>query len=200
VEAEPPELDEASETRSRIVAAVLFLLILLLLGVLWWAMSQDRDILRGDEHFSRQRYAQALEYYLKSQRRGSMWGRPGLLLKIGWSYERLGQHGRAGEFFFKVLTEFPESPCTAQARSGAARAIQEVGKGDAFDPAQPGSTTLVRARSEWHKRYNRLVLELRKGGPGVSAQLEQAYREYKVAYEAYVREVKAGLLALDEGS
>lgn len=188
---------EAEDPRHRLVIVGLLLAVLLIAWILYGAVMRDRDLERGKEHFSRQRHAQALSYFLKSAQRETWLARPEVDYLIGISYERLGQSERAGDFFMKIMKEAPGSDWDQKARSGMRRVFKDL-EGPGGEGAPEGSP-LVAARKELHVRYNRLLIALRENTSGVTPALEKAYKEYRLAHEAYKNAIRAGLKALDRG-
>ena len=192
---EDPE-PEPDDPRHGVLVVVLLLAILLIAWVLYGAVMRDRDLERGKEHFSKQRHAQALTYFLKSAQRDTWMPRPEVDYLIGISYERLGQSQRAGDFFMKIMKDAPGTDWEPKARAGMKRVIEVIED----DPrTEPGASPLVAARKELHVRYNRLLIALRENTSGVTPDLEKAYEEYKLAHEAYKQAIREGLEALDRG-
>jgi tetratricopeptide (TPR) repeat protein len=184
-----------------LVVAVLLILILGLLWFLYAGMTQDRDFLRGDEHFAKQRWADALGYYLRSEKNHTWGKRPRLTYRIAISYERLKQYVRSVDYFMQLQKNFPTGEWGEKSREALVRVLEIIntqGGGAGVGERLGGlSTPLTVAKAEWHKSYNHLILAVRENGPGVSASLEQAYQDYKAAYQKYVREIEQGLRRLD---
>jgi tetratricopeptide (TPR) repeat protein len=187
---------EPEDPRHKVAVLVLLLAILLIAWILYGSVMRDRDLERGKEHFAKQRHAQALDYFLKSAQRSTWMARPEVDYLIGISYERLGQSQRAGDFFMKIMKEAPGTDWDRKARSGMQRVVNVIEDDPRTDP---GSSPLVAARKELHVKYNRLLIALRENTSGVSPALEKAYREYKLAHEAYKKAIREGLEALDRG-
>lgn len=193
----PQEPEVAPEDPRHKVAVVLLLLAILLIAwVLYGAVMQDRDLERGKEHFAKQRHAQALTYFLKSAQRETWNARPEVDYLIGISYERLGQAQRAGDFFMKIMKDAPGTDWHRKASTGMQRVVRILEEDPRDDPE---GSPLAAARREMHVRYNRLLIALRENTSGVSAELEKAYKEYKLAHEAYKKAIREGLEALDRG-
>lgn len=180
-------------------SALLLVLILVLLGFLYAAMSRDRDKERAKELFAQQRHQDALGYLKRSEQAHRLRQDPELFYMLGAVYERLRQPDLAGGYYLRLLKDFVGTAWEKKGKEGILRIVLVPPPPGPGGPGT-GSTVLINARDTWHRSYNRLVSLVRENRSGVSADLEQAYREYKAAHEGYVREIKAGMMQLDRGS
>lgn len=191
------QLQERRErTRNWIAVGFLVLCILGLVALLWWGISQDRDFLRGDELFTEHRYSEALTAYNRSEQRNTWWERPQLTYRMAACYERTDQPTRAGDYYLKLSLENKGTEWEAKGRSGFLRVVRVL-NGPTVTTPTGQKTPLTEARAELRRGYTLVLEAMKKNRAGVSVQLEQAYQDYKRAYETYVREIQQGLRRLD---
>lgn len=188
----------------RVLVGILAGLILLMLLVLWSAVSRDRDLTRGEELFAQGRYMDALGYLLAAERQAGPFRRAEVLHRIATCYLRLDQCDRANDFFFMILQENAGGEWADKAKQGIDFCFNRptvTGPGGG-----PGVTALVAAQRELRRHYTQLLVKL-ADPPRADvdqermrrAQVQEAYEAYKLVYKAYTDQITQALKDLDRG-
>lgn len=177
--------------QKKVLVGVLAVLVIALLIVLFMMLSRNRYEQEGDRLFERDRYEAAVEKYVKAQGSFRLFDRGGVDFKIGLCYLNLGDKTRAMDFFFKVIREHRESANGIM----AARAVRRIHEDVLDTDTKVGNfgqdeTPLVVMRRDFQRSYRVLLRSLKKNQSGVSAELREAYQEYKLSFKTYQSELK----------
>lgn len=177
---------------------LLLLAILAMLWVLYGAITEDKNMVRGDQALARGKLRRALDFYLRSESEAGYFALPERTYKIATIYHRMKDYERAVDFYIRVLKESGSGEYYELARNGQMKALAALNTGDL---QTGGKGPVAAAQAAWHRNYNLLLNALQANRSGVSAELVEAYENYKKSHEAYKKAIGEALKRLDrEGS